>query len=569
MTKKTKWLLVIFIILILLPNIVFWNKNNNLINSVLSNLIIITFILTLFKRFYIGLAFLFPLIVLSPFETLYILTYDHPSDPYLLGVLSETNIHESTSLLSGITLTPIMLTSLPIIISFLIIHKAFKENWQWNNHYRVWMLPNITLALLFVTVQNMPVASAGNNIKKLDRLVMGSEASTLTTSQLETSYPAGIPLRIMNFMNQRDGLRQAQDILKSFHFNASQTPPILGREIHVLVIGETGRPDHWQLNGYTRPTTPRLSSMNDVINFTNVTTGWAWTRMSVPVILTRKPSTNKSAFFAEKSLVSAYREAGFKTYWFSVQGPLGLHESSIALHAHEADETRFLNPVDYEGLGAQDGDLLAPLSEALAHSNEPKQLIVLHTLGGHYNYADRYPDAFDIFKPSLKGIKNANMFDRTQKEVMKNSYDNSILYSDYMLSEVIKRLKATDAQSTMLYIADHGENLFDGECDKSGHGHDTERDFRVASIWWNSDSYAKTQPQKVAFVRERQHSPLSTENVFHTMLDAANIHYKGENLTYSLLHDTWKPHPRWTQTGLDFDTAARDPVCKTLIPDTH
>jgi hypothetical protein len=107
--------------------------------------------------------------------------------------------------------------------------------------------------------------------------------------------------------------------------------------------------------------------------------------------------------------------------------------------------------------------------------------------------------------------------------------------------------------------------LFDGECDKSGHGHDTERDFRVASIWWNSASYEQAQPKKAAFVRERRAAPLTTENVFHTMLDAANIHYEGEDMTRSLLSDSWKPHPRWTQTGLDFDTAARDPVCKTLI----
>jgi glucan phosphoethanolaminetransferase (alkaline phosphatase superfamily) len=285
--------------------------------------------------------------------------------------------------------------------------------------------------------------------------------------------------------------------------------------------------------------------------------------MSVPVILTRKSPKDNRAFFPEKSLIAAFREVGFKTYWLSTQSPLGPHDSSIALHAREAEHSRFLNPTDYRGAGVHDGALLEPLSDILAR-DEPRQLIVLHTLGSHFNYADRYPDGFDKFQPSQTGELAPSLHDRSQKEAMNNSYDNSVYYTDWLLSEIIARLRATDSRATLLYVADHGENLFDGECTKSGHGHSTEFDFRVASIWWNSPQYSKDRPDSVALVGERRDAALSTSHVFHTMLDAADIHYPGQDLSRSILNSDWIRRPRPVQGGYDFDSTPRDPVCLSL-----
>lgn len=570
MTRISYGLLLIFIFITLSPNLAAWKDSS--IDIFIVNLVCVVSLLAIFQKIGIGLVLLAPIAITSPLEIFYISIYGHPSDAHLLGVLGETNIEESTELLSGINPLYIAAALLPPLIFFIIIKKSFKENWQFSKKTRFSALVTGTLVIMLFAIPETLRVSAQGISDTPDSMIMGNQGASLTSARLESSYPTGLPFRITSFMNQRNGLRQAQHVLESFRFNAKQNPTTTDRQIHVLVIGETGRPDHWELNGYSRQTTPRLSAMHDVTSLTNVTTGWAWTRMSVPVMITRKPANNTSAFFSEKSLVSAFREAGFKTYWLSVQGPLGVHESSIALHAHEADETHFLNNADYRGSGSYDGALLAPLSKVLA-KNEPKQLIVLHTLGGHYNYADRYPNNFNVFKPSLTGISNANMYDRTQKELMNNSYDNSILYTDYLLAEVINRLKAIDAQSTLLYTADHGENLFDGDCDKSGHGHGTEYDFRVASLWWNSEKYTQAQPRKTAYIKERKDSPLTTEHVFHTMLDAANIHYPHENMSQSLISDYWKPHARWTQGelfggGLDFDTAPRDSVCKKLLPST-
>ncbi len=297
------------------------------------------------------------------------------------------------------------------------------------------------------------------------------------------------------------------------------------RQVFVLVIGETLRPDRLQLNGYNRATTPRLAGTKNVISFTDMVSPWAWTRMSVPVILSRKNATDQRYFPTETSLVAAFKEAGFSTTWLSTQSPLGVHDSSIALHASEAEQVQYLNPVGYKKEGFYD-DILLPAFERVLQQNEAKQLIVLHTLGSHFSYADRYPDAFDLFTPSGK-VELISMHDQKSKTLLNNAYDNSVAYTDFFLFNLIKQLEQTQSISSLFYVSDHGENIFDGQCGKSGHGHNTERDYRVASILWTSDTYNLQYPQKKALAEQRREQPLMTSSVFHSLLDLADIRLSG------------------------------------------
>src|SRR5690606_32736690 len=146
------------------------------------------------------------------------------------------------------------------------------------------------------------------------------------------------------------------------------------------------------------------------------------------------------------------------------------------------------------------------------------QFIVLHTMGSHFNYAHRYPDDYDVFQPSLMSLKAANLHDRAQKEHLNNSYDNSVVYTDWIIDSLIALLDAEGAMSYLFYIADHGENLFDGDCDKSGHGHNTERDFRVPALLWISDRFRQVNLHKVDLAESRRDAPLYAPQVFHTLL---------------------------------------------------
>lgn len=557
---------------VILPNLAYFSVDGSFVPQeiLLLGLATVGILLTLSARLWISALLLAPWAILAPFEGYYIFDFGKPSDTHLMGIIGDTNIAEASSFMSGIMALLGGLGLICGLIAATAIFLAFRLRWSWHGRSRYWVLLASILALSLPEVAklNGPSRSLPLQVTQAARAPgaeLADDNSPELFDYLLPVYPLGLLGRLYIYAKQRSALNDAKQMLASFHFVATQEAIGGQRQIFLLVIGEAGRPDHWQLNGYHRETTPRLIGLESVISFRDAYSSWAWTRMSVPLMLTRKSALDNNQFFPERSFISAFREAGFRTYWLSTQSPLGPHDSSIALHAAESHETRYLNPLDYKSAGAFDGALLVPLDEVLKRG-EPKVLVVLHTLGSHFNYADRYPDEFDHFKPSLKGIKGASLHKPALKTEFNNSYDNSIRYLDFFLSEIIRRLTETDSIASMFYVADHGENLFDGDCDKAGHGRGNEYDFRISALWWYSPNYGRVFPEKVETVRSRVNSPIATTNVFHSMLDGANIHYPGEVLELSLFNSSWKPSRRITQNKLDFDLAMRDSACKKLLP---
>lgn len=94
-----------------------------------------------------------------------------------------------------------------------------------------------------------------------------------------------------------------------------------GREIYVLVIGEASRADSWSLFGYDRETTPRLEKREGVVPFSNVLTQSNATHKSVPIILSPASAANYDSIYVQKSLITAFKEAGFQTWYLSNQVP--------------------------------------------------------------------------------------------------------------------------------------------------------------------------------------------------------------------------------------------------------
>ena len=198
----------------------------------------------------------------------------------------------------------------------------------------------------------------------------------------------------------------------------------------MLVIGESARADRWAINGYARPTSPHLSSTPNLVSFHDVVSIATATRVSVPIILTRKPADFAESFaFPERSVVSLFKEAGFHTVWLSNQALVGQYDTPISVYAKEADVPAFLNPSSYDVQTPFDEVLLGPLKSALT-SEHAAVFVVVHMLGSHFNYRHRYPEAFDQFHPSPTPHDPVSLHDPRWKEALNNAYDNSILYTD-------------------------------------------------------------------------------------------------------------------------------------------
>lgn len=500
-----------------------------------------------------------PFLWIVPFEAVYISLYGRPSDMHIFGILSDTTFDEAYQFIKPYLFSIALYL---VITSVAVVFFSSQAQKKKVKIPRAIMLPVLIGGSVLGAGIGLSHYSLAQYEEDLERELLFNVNHGAAQLAIVDTFPFGLVVRFSNYQKQVGQMEHLKKTIESFHFGASSNG-YPDKEIYVLVIGETTRAKNLSLNGYSRQTTPHLAKRTNLVSFSNMISGWLWTRMSVPVILTRKPVNDKNVFFSEKSIVSLFSEAGYKTFWFSMQSPYGLHDSPIALHAREAEHVKFLNPVDYKGSGFHDDVLLPYLKQAVL--SEGKTFIVLHLMGSHFNYSDRYPDQFDIFKPSITH-NNIALQNRQEKERLTNSYDNSILFSDHVLDQVIKVVDEQKTVSAVFYVSDHGEVIFDGDCDKSGHGHNTEYDHLTASLLWLSNSYIKNNPDKHKNAFSRKEAPLSTSNIFYSMAGMAGISYLSMDSSKDIFSNKWVPHPRILQNGLNFDTSGRGGVCKEIIP---
>ncbi|MBA5637319.1 phosphoethanolamine transferase [Duganella sp. LX20W] len=381
------------------------------------------------------------------------------------------------------------------------------------------------------------------------------------------SWPFGLAARFADFWKERRYLAELGERSRSFRFQAHQATPGQEPEIVVLVIGESSRYDRWSLNGYPRDTNPLLKRETNLVSLPDVITAVSATRLSVPVIISRKPSMQSlKDGFSEKSFLTAYKEAGFKTWWLSNQVSFGQFDTPVSVFAKEADVIQFLNLGGFTNRSNFDAVLLEPLARAIADP-APKKLIVLHSLGNHWNYSQRYPKTFDKWQPSLFGVDKPVYTDTKIKPQLNNSYDNSILYTDWFLSQAIASLKQTRQLSTLVYVADHGQTLYDGSCNLAFHGHNTQFEFHIPAFVWYSDQYRDRYPEKVHQLLRHRKARLATENMFHTLLDLGDIDYPGERLDWSFVNARFKQHKRYVDSygWTNYDNAIIKGDCREVI----
>lgn len=389
----------------------------------------------------------------------------------------------------------------------------------------------------------------------------------IETPSLSRTWPFGVLLHGNDFWQERSYLAELKGKSSGFIFGARQIATDDTPQIAVMVIGESSRFDRWSINGYARETNPHLKGEVNLVSLSNVISGVSATRLSVPVLVSRKPAMQSlKAGFAERSLLSAFREAGFKTYWLSNQMSFGQFDTPVSVFANEADVTQFMNLGGFTNNSSLDKVLLAPLKSALADGAK-KKLIVLHTLGNHWNYSHRYPQEYDRWKPSLFGVENPAYTDLAIKANINNSYDNSILYTDWFLSEVIATLKTSGQVSSMMYVSDHGQTLYDGTCNLAFHGHNTQYEFHVPALVWYSDAYQAKFPAKVKQLKLNRDALLSTENMFHSLLDLSSIRYASEQLEWSFLSKDLKRHKRYVDSygWSDYDNSTFKGDCREVI----
>jgi glucan phosphoethanolaminetransferase (alkaline phosphatase superfamily) len=282
------------------------------------------------------------------------------------------------------------------------------------------------------------------------------------------------------------------------------------------------------------------------------------------ILTRRKPAMAWDAPWHEASILRAMAEAGYETYWISNQQAIGEFDSPVSMYAYEAKHIKWLNHASWTAPGSYDGDLIQPLKDAL-HASDNDLFIVLHMMGSHVKYDYRYPKAFEHWKPTQASPPGQG----TRIERVRNSYDNSILYTDHVLAKAIDVLKHSGAVTALWYESDHGELIPTPTCDKEGHGVGTVPEYEIPALFWYSNAYQRHFPQRVTTLKSHADKRTLSADTFESLIDMVGVTFPTHDESWSLFSPQWHYHTRWVaQTRhIDFDTARIKPDdCERVLP---
>ncbi len=323
-----------------------------------------------------------------------------------------------------------------------------------------------------------------------------------------------------------------------FSYGARSTHDGDHREVYVLVVGETSRAADWQLMGYDRPTNATLAEHDGVVPFAKTLSESNTTHKSVPLLLS--PLTARTfgdSIYSVKGLVTAFKEAGFRTVFLSNQERNG---SFIDFFGEEADKSVFVKELQDDRY-LQDEVLLDYLEEEL-EGDSGRLLVLLHTYGSHFNYHERYPAEFSRFTPD-----DATEAKRANRDMLLNAYDNSILYTSDLLARLISRLEKDGVTAAMLYTSDHGEDIYDDSRGLFLHASPRPSAYQlhVPYILWTSRGYAERYPDVVDAVAGNAGKRVSSsESFFHTALDLSGIRCRAFDPSCSVASKDYR-EPQW------------------------
>ncbi|HEU5294722.1 MAG TPA: sulfatase-like hydrolase/transferase, partial [Burkholderiaceae bacterium] len=288
----------------------------------------------------------------------------------------------------------------------------------------------------------------------------------------------------------------------------------------VLVVGETVRAANWGLSGYARQTTPGLAAL-PVINFADVSSCGTNTEVSLPCMFAPvgRRDYDESRIRGSEGLLHVLARAGVAVQWRDNQsGCKGVCDGL------PNDIVASLNPPGLcrDGRCLDEG-LLVGLDQRLREA-KGTQLLVLHQLGNHGpSYFRRYPRAFARFTPACE---SDDLQHCTREEIV-NAYDNSLLYTDHVLSQLIEHLdaRAGSVDSALLYVSDHGESLGENRLFLHGIPYAIAPDMqtKVPMVMWASRGFASAVGLNLDCLRERARSSASHDHLFHSLLGLLDV----------------------------------------------
>jgi lipid A ethanolaminephosphotransferase len=525
--------LAVSLLLATVPNLTFWTRFAHAAGGVSleklplllgSFAIIVLFFnafLTALSLRFIAKPALIALLLTTSAATYFMNQYGVVIDKAMVQNVFETDFREATELLNWqMVLTVVGLGVLPSIL-------VARANVQFPGSVRGWLKQagiaggSLLVAVVLLMVFFKALAPAVREHRELRYLLTPTNYIQALNGYLSNRFSLPVVVAPLG----RDAVKGAAWAGQS------------RKTVTIIVVGETARAMNFSLNGYARDTNPLLGKQEGLINFTQVQSCGTATAVSLPCVFSAfgRERYSESKARGQEGLLDVLSHAGLNVVWRDNNSGC----KGVCDRLPFEDLTKPVpNDPDCVGDECYDERLLKGLPE-LIRTSDKDLVIVLHQKGSHGPaYARRYPQRFGRFGP----VCNSSEFEKCTQESITAAYDNTILYTDFVVSKAIDVLRRSsendNVDTALLYFSDHGESL--GERNLFLHGAPymiaPPEQTHVPMMLWMSERFSERFHIDRTCLMARRQQPFSHDNVFHSVLGMLNVSTAVLNPKLDLFH---------------------------------
>lgn len=489
--------------------------------------------------------------VLFVVETFTFLRFGSRLNPGLLTIVMQTDAREAWEFL-GIYLSGIYVPAVAAGIAVAVW--AYVRAFRRLSAFRLsvpapagWGAVALSLTGLFLPVMPLRIGTGNNTLKEL---------------ALSVSFVHGSrgDIHLMRTMLDR--------------VEVTRSPSREEAPVVVLVIGESMNRHHMSVYGYGADTTPWLRSQRESGNLSvfgmafSPTNG---TAAAMKYIFTHRDCCPAAWQDSSQHVLmpAVFRAAGYGVGYYDNQYTRLMHG--------ELDYTcvYFLNPPDIsprcfdyrnDDTKPYDADFVEACSGRFMTS--PKSLDIIHLKGQHADAGRRFPAAgFTHFTPD--SIRRDGLSPSERRTCA--DYDNAILYGDSVMHAIADAFDGRDA--VIVYLSDHGENLYDdrghhfgrtfGSCSDPGVRRAV---YEIPLMIWCSDLFLARRPDTAARIRRSTGRPFCLADVPYLLYDLAGIDFNYNRPDRSVIGDRFAQHTILLEESFPAFYVPRDPSHLLRLP---
>lgn len=285
----------------------------------------------------------------------------------------------------------------------------------------------------------------------------------------------------------------------------------------VVIIGESLSRTHCSLYGYGRDTQPLLTKLRDdssLVVFSHPTAPACHTMAALQRVVGTWDGEESRRWYECPTFIEVARLSGYPVTWLSNQAAKGIYDNPVVRIAEFCDRHRFTNGgMMGVNSGGYDEALLPLIDEAMTSSAD---LTVIHLMGSHISYDNRYPASFSRLReedyPELPSL---------QRETIA-AYDNSVLYNDFVVSSIMNRYADKDA--VVIYFSDHAQDLYRSSPTYCGHTRadnpvSVEAGREIPFLVYLPHPFREAHPAIAARIKAAANRQVNTTDLIYTLMD--------------------------------------------------